>query len=198
LWIGAHFEGPSSKEESRAQERKKEGLVKRKDNSSDRKDATEKKQEGPLKKKDKTSKRKEEIVVHDEEDCFADFEEKEDSNKEDDIEIIPNEVSPAKKRKLEEDASVSFTSDAPEWDTPITPIHQIKKQAKFPAFEDSPDIVTTFEHLRSPVKPSTPIRKHSEEEDIVIPKMFPDPGMSSINIIMPLIPKQLLGAFKLF
>lgn len=108
-------------------------------------------------------------------------------------EVIPNECSPVKKttyKRIQHEVDVSSPSTSATWDSPLCAIPRIKPDA----WEDSVDEEESPPELdsqcdvspsdyskhisiaRSPVKLSTPIRRHCKEEDVEILRLFPDPG----------------------
>jgi len=102
-------------------------------------------------------------------------------------EIISNECSPLKKVKLNGELKKTLF-DSPQWDTPMRiPLkpqqnHWEEVEGESPKEEDATvDVSKATNLLRSPIKPSTPIRNYSMSEEVEIPKMFPDPGKFGLS-----------------
>lgn len=108
-------------------------------------------------------------------------------------EVIPNECSPVKKttyRRIQHDMDVSSPSTSATWDSPLSVVRRPKpdpwddlvdEEESPPAPESQCEVSPSdySKHIniaRSPVKQSTPIRRHYKEEDVEILRLFPDPG----------------------
>jgi hypothetical protein len=103
--------------------------------------------------------------------------------KEKKLQEIPCEFSPVKKPILKVMKQAIDIKSPPTWDSPMSVVKKTSTETWDDSQdEESPELVGIVETsravnlARSPVKQSTPIRRHAKEEDVEICRLFPDPS----------------------